>query len=385
MDKFESFVEFVDFIQQTVARHGGWSAVFSAYPALDDACQKCRKGTSVAGPCPITKEGDTVFRLYKDWESVGGGYHNQYGRMGDGIDMVAWLENCSKGKACYHILDILGETTDTQRDIKQFGVKKEPKVTQIDSKELEKRRWILSQVESRSDFAARSSIAKSYAENRGLKMPLPDSVGFNPTLKTYASDGSLVSLPGLVFYVVNEKNETVTMHRIFLEPDGSDKSQQVDNAKMMCSPIKEVNGSSIRLGEPTLCKDNYGNPRIVLGVCEGPETGLAIQEAESFGIWSGISSTIMERMWIPEIVTDLVIFEDKDRPHKLLGRREGARAAKALAARIKKARPNTLVTRCTPPGDIQEGKKSQDWLDEYQHGVEHFPSYLSENGLTIVR
>ncbi|UJF20268.1 toprim domain-containing protein (plasmid) [Vibrio sp. SS-MA-C1-2] len=379
------FRETVQEVQNLVSRHGGWDRVFSAYPDLDQARHKCHGGQSKAVPCPFSKQGKTVFRFYKDWEQNGGGYHNQFGRLGDGIDMVALLENCSKGKAISVILEILGEERSALRGHQQSHYTAAPKKSweEINKAQLEKNRWIISQVEQGCIYAKDSQVALNYLNSRGLTDYAPETVGFNPSLFMYDKEGNKVNLPGLVFYIVNPDLKAISMHRIFLESDGSDKAKCLENAKMQCSPVAESKGASIHLGEPTICYDQFGHKRVVLAVCEGPETGLAIQNIEGIGVWCGISSTIMEKMYVPEIVTDLLIFADKDRVNQANGQREGTRAAKALADRIATSHPFTRVSIFTPPTDINEGSKSQDWLDELnQFGNAHFPQYLVENNLS---
>ncbi|WED79131.1 hypothetical protein [Aeromonas allosaccharophila] len=72
----------------TVSAHGGWGSVFQHYPSVMVAANRALSQV----PCPFTGNGKTKFRLYKDWEQTGAGYHNDFGRIATGIDMIMKLE-----------------------------------------------------------------------------------------------------------------------------------------------------------------------------------------------------------------------------------------------------------------------------------------------------
>ncbi|MEZ8735801.1 toprim domain-containing protein [Vibrio sp. 10N.222.51.C8] len=374
-------------VHALVMRHGGWSSVFKCYGELTEAMRKSSNGVSKAVPDPFTGKGKTVFRLYKDWNESGGGYYNGKGRIGDGIDMVAWLENCNKSKAMDIILDILGESTDniSQREVKAVAAQKEEKAV-LSPADISKRLWILQKVEHEAFAVTESEIGMNYLISRGLgDIQIPCNVGFHSQLKMWDSQSNEVYLPGIVLYIQNLKGEAIAFHRIFLNDDGSDKSPLLDNPKMQMSPIEDPRGASIQFGMPLICKDEMGNTRIVLGVGEGPETCLACQHAESIPVWSGISSTLMELIDIPFEVTDLVIFKDKDRLTQGKDMPEGDRAAISLKERVEKNMNHCKVTIASPPSPIKELAKSQDWLDEWcDSGYQNFIGYLAKNKLTPV-
>ena len=67
------------------------------------------KSSLVASAMPFTGNGKTKFRLYKDWEQTGAGYHNDFGRIATGIDMIMKLEpECGNnpGKAAKLIIKL---------------------------------------------------------------------------------------------------------------------------------------------------------------------------------------------------------------------------------------------------------------------------------------
>ncbi|WP_435000227.1 DUF7146 domain-containing protein (plasmid) [Vibrio scophthalmi] len=377
----------IDEVKAIVARRGGWGSVFSSYPALNDAMDKCRGGISRAVPCPISNDGKTVFRLYKDWEQCGGGFHNTYGRIGDGIDMVAWLEDCSKSEAMDTILEILNESRDniSQREVKQVQAAKKEAST-LSNEKHDKNLWVLQKIEKEMQSPAKSTIANTYRDSRGLiDMRWPKNVGFHPNLKTFDQDGNALYLPGLVFYVHKLDGTPVTFHRIFLSGNGKDKARQLENSKMQLSGVEDVRGAAIELDNPLLCIDPQGNERVLLAVGEGPETCMCIQYVEGVPVWSGISSTLMELMHIPNVVTDLLIFIDKDTLHSNQQIPEGLRAGLALKERIEKEMPHCTVWFFEPQSEIKQDKKSQDWLDEFvDHDGVTFPNFIQTQQLKIV-
>lgn len=374
-------------VHAIVARRGGWSSVYAYYPALNDAIKKREKGSGSGVPCPVNNTGKTVFRLYKDWNESGGGYHNDKGRIGDGIDMVAWLENTSKSNAMDIILELLNETREnvSQREVKAF-VEHRQQVQQLSEEDLAKRLWILQKVENEAIHASQSEIAMNYLYSRGLgNIDIPCNVGFHPKMKAYGRDNQEYWLPCLLFYIQNISGNSIAFHRIFLNETGSNKSTVMENPKMQMKGLEDAKNGSIQLGLPLLCIDAQGNHRVVLAVGEGPETCLAIQHVEGVPVWSGISSTLMEGMAIPQEVTDLLIFQDKDRLHENQERPEGERAALALKAKVNNENPHCNVQIFCPPNAIVDTAKSQDWLDEWvDFGSASFPNYLQANGLTVV-
>jgi hypothetical protein len=348
---------------------------------------KAQNGTSKAVACPIRNEGKTVFRLYKDWERCGGGYHNDTGRIGDGIDMVAWLEDTSKSNAMNIILEILGEDVNnvSQREIKAV-VESRERSTQLSQDVFRRRMWLLTKIENEAVHVTQSKIGMNYLSSRGLgNIDVPCCVGFHPSMKAWTKSGQEVWIPALILYIQKLDGTAISFHRIFLSEDGSSKFNDIENAKMQMKATEDMRGGSIQFGMPLLCQDEAGNTRIVLGVGEGPETCLACQHVESIPVWSGLSSTIMDGMHIPQEVTDLIIFKDKDRHHDGQEMPEGDRAALALKNLVHENNPHCKVTIASPPSPIAQGAKSQDWLDEWNETQsQNFIHYLETNKLTPV-
>jgi hypothetical protein len=226
----------------------------------------------------------------------------------------------------------------------------------------------------------------NYLNARGLgDISIPCNVGFHPKMKCYGTEGQEYWLPCLLFYIQNIEGDAIAFHRIFLAEDGHNKSTLLENPKMQMKGIADAKTGSIQLGLPLLCVDKQGNERVILAVGEGPETCLCIQHVERIPVWSGISSTLMEGMKIPQEVTDLLIFKDKDRLHENQEIPEGDRAALALKEKVNKENPHCRVSIVSPVHAIKDNAKSQDWLDEWnEFGYEFFPNFLKVNELTPI-
>ncbi len=371
----------IDDTHVIVRQVGGWETVYRCYPELFDAMNKSPEGQSKAVKCPLSGQGKTVFRLYRDWREKGGGYHNDHGRFGDGIDLIAWMEGISKSQAMDRIIEICGGNRNNISidEAKRVRDKREQSA-QLTQDQINKNAWVLNKVESETISAQQSKEIYNYLCSRGLMdyfSIMPSSIGYNSNLQTFSKEGKKIVLNGMVFYIQNGTGNPVSMHRIFLQSDGFGKSELVENAKMQLSGIEDVRGSAIRLGMPISVVDSHGNTRRILAVCEGPETGMAITLAEKLPVWCGISSTLMELMFIPDDITDLLIFEDRDRV-KDMGVGEGQRAALCLKERINRELPHVSVHNFSPPTSIPDNVKSVDWLDEWNNsGSELFPNFLS--------
>ncbi|MEZ8028596.1 DUF7146 domain-containing protein [Enterovibrio norvegicus] len=379
MDKLQT-------VHTLVQRSGGWPFVLGQFGCLQEVISGTPDGRTKLFPCPRTGEGKTKFRLVKEWKETGGGYHNDHGRLGDGIDMVKFVGGfASLGDAMDEIIAICGgtdrldvspaELARLEREQKKAKAKREKALADKRKKNM----FVLQCIEEGCCHVTSSRVGMAYAQYRGLHdCYLPSVIGFHPKLLAYI-DNQRCYLPAWVMYVQDVTGRPVTMHRIFLETDGRGSNKSMENAKMQLDGIDAVNGCSVQLAPPMVFRDQLKSRRVVLATCEGVETGIAIGEAESVPVWCGISSRIMEAINIPAEVTDLLIYQDKD----LSG--EGERAGIALEERvIRETNGRVTVHRFTPPGAIKETEKSQDWLDEWNdhdNTGASFPGFIAREGL----
>ncbi len=193
-----------------------------------------------------------------------------------------------------------------------------------------------------------------------------DALRMHPALEYYEEvkrKGEYVNklvgkFPTLLGKVVDEDNNLVTLHRIYLTPDGMKAPVTMPKKMMPLEEEMEVTGCAIRLGG---MPDNG-----VLGVAEGIETALAVIRATGMPCWSLISTGIMTSVKIPDTVHTVIIWADLDAS---LG---GQMAAETLKNRLVEEGYRVIVM--LPQRPIPENGKSVDWNDVLlQDGILAFP------------
>ena len=364
--EFEMRESKIDKVLALVQSNGGWSAVYSAYPGLSDAVSKTEsRGGSPQVPCPKSGDGRTKFRLYPDWSMTGGGYHNDVGSMPGGIDVISFMENCSKAEALDKIIGICGgDLTSVSKEYVQ-SVRALPKGPSED--EIAKRVSKLEKLFNKAIPAAQddSLHIENYLKSRGLKTDyrtLPFTLGFASELWWGNGASKPVKLCGLLGSMTDVNGERVTIHRTFLDNNGH--KANVSQPKMLMPPPRYIGGCSIKIDEPV-----SNGTDTMIGLCEGIETALAIREATGCPMWSCYSDSLLEMVKIPDHVNVVIIFADKD----VSG--AGIEKAEALANRLRKE--GKIVDVYLPVEDIPSGEKSIDWLDVYVlHGTSSFPFKL---------
>lgn len=186
----------------------------------------------------------------------------------------------------------------------------------------------------------RSSILKQYLSNRGLKPePIPEAIRFTDCLEYYG-DGFKSKYPALVAKISDIKGEMIGLQRIYLNSEGT--KADVRNPK---KTLGKVSGGAVRLAEATH----------EFGLAEGIETALAVQQAIKIPVWATLSASNLTAIKIPQSVTTVHIFADKDRNET------GQKAARDLAQKLI-AKSKTVFVH-VPSSPIKEGAKSIDWLD----------------------
>lgn len=357
----------IDKVLALVCSNGGWSSVYSAYPGLNEAVSKSNNhGGSPQVPCPKTGKGKTKFRLFRDWVVSGGAYHNDIGALPGGIDVIAFMENCSKSDALNKIIDICGgdlsgithEYVRTVKDSQPKGLAEDEKAKRV------------AKLEKLFDHAIPAAYDKTgriqaYLNSRGLKTDaktLPFTLGYADELWWGDGQSKPKKLHGLLGSMTDVNCNRITIHRTFLNNKGL--KADVAKPKMLMPPPSYIGGCSIKIDAPVQTETET-----FIGLCEGIETALAIREATGCPMWSCYSDSLLEMVKLPEHITSVLIFADKD----VSG--AGLEKAEALAARLK--REGKHVDIYLPPMDIPKGSKSVDWLDVYTAtGTQHFPFRL---------
>lgn len=350
----------IDKVKALVDTRGGWASVFSHFDGLSQAI---KKGTKQQ-PCPSTGDGKTKFRFFKDWESTGGGYHNDVGALPDGIELLSWYENLSKGEVMDKIISILGgDITNVQeRDIKHVQERKQQQSSPLTEYERKRRTAFIMKI-LRGAKDIEGSLAEVYLRSRGIKGDLSlvsEDLLYHPSLGYKEDDVTpWIYTPGMLSIVRDRNGVPLTLHRTFIKHDGSGKAD-VSRPKMLVQQPRALQGGYIELDKPVLTKMGR-----LIGISEGVENGLSIREATGCPMRVGMSDRIMEMTNFDDV--DAVIVWADIEPSGA-----GLRAAKNIQERLRKA--GKLCVIATP----ESQKEKIDWNDVYvEEGSRGFPLFIS--------
>ena len=182
------------------------------------------------------------------------------------------------------------------------------------------------------------NCAARYLRKRGLMGPWPKVLRWT-TLRHKPS--STVTY-GMIAVFSDEHGKPATLHRTFLNEDGS--KADVDPVRMFM-PGNVPSGGAIRLFDAAES----------MGVAEGIETALAASMLHSVPVWATTSAVMLERWQPPAIAKRIVICADNDESFT------GQAAAFALAKRLVMEAEKNKIERqveVTIPS-----VKGFDWLD----------------------
>ena len=170
---------------------------------------------------------------------------------------------------------------------------------------------------------------------------MPDDLLFHPGLD-YWHDGEVIGqFPVLVAVVRSLDGSAVSLHRTYINKDGS-KADVPEVKKLMSPPLPgATRGAAVRL-----CPANDD-----LIVAEGIETALALQLALDKPCWACISAGGLEAVQLPKNLKRLIIGGDNDASGA------GQSAAYALTSRLLKERKQLKVKTIIPE------RVGTDWLD----------------------
>jgi len=183
--------------------------------------------------------------------------------------------------------------------------------------------------------SAPGSLTARYLASRGIVCPLPGDLRFHPNLR----HPSGAHAPAMVSAIRNLDGDLTGLHRTWLQDDGAGKAD--------LSPVKAMLGicrsGAVRLAEAS---DE-------LGISEGIESGLSVQQATGLPVWAALSTGGLTGLVIPTNIRRVIILADGDEP--------GEKAAQMAAARwchegreVRIARPprgadfNDLLAGCSP-------------------------------------
>ena len=187
------------------------------------------------------------------------------------------------------------------------------------------------------------TLVETYLRSRGITLPPPNSIRFNPALKHKPTG---LMFPAMVAGVARSDGKLTAIHRVFLLPGGDGKAQ-VSEPKMCLGLVK---GGAVRLTPPAES----------LHLCESIEDGLALLQMTGRATWAAPSAGFMASFDPPEGVEEVVLAPDNDEAgHKAI-------ATAALRLRDKGLRVRMML----PPA-------VSDWCDvleifEERAGIRQF-------------
>ena len=333
--------------------NGQWGAIFEdlAPTLLSEAVANAPFHVG----CPV-HGGTNGYRLFEHFNKTGRGICNSCGPQRTGFETLAWAKR--KLFANYGFEDAVREVAQwvrkeavqpprPPRAAPPAYPKMDPAIAYLKIREV----W-------KASTELRGTAAERYLASRGIPADtMPRTLRAHPGLRYYDMKTKTFygEFPALLAPIRNKDGKLVSIHRIYLTPDGL--KAPVPEVKKMMSPCAEIVGASVRLYEP--------GP--VLGVAEGIETALAARVISRLPVWAGVAAVLMERLDLPDTVEHVVIWADLDRSNR------GVEAADMLADRVEATGRSAEV--CIPQGPIPENAKGVDWLDVLRtKGMSGFPA-----------
>ena len=180
---------------------------------------------------------------------------------------------------------------------------------------------------------------RAYLTSRGLAAVLqapPSCLRVHPALPYYDGARRVGRYPALIARYQNPGGHLVAVHATYLRQDGCAKAD-VPSPKKILHAIEPgaTKGGAIRLFPPTN----------VLGIAEGIESALSLQVIHRMPVWAAYCADNLERVRVPQSLRELYIAIDVDESGR------GAKAARALGARIRQWQPQTKCFLVTPFGN----------------------------------
>lgn len=190
-----------------------------------------------------------------------------------------------------------------------------------------------------------------YLKYRGLSGEVPEDIFYNNNIKIHDPEKKKwVYIGAMVAYVTDVDGEVVGLHKTYLS-ENTDGKAEIEKPKRFTKAIFKgsLKGASIKLGK--ISKR--------MGVAEGIETGLAVQESTGTQIVV-MPATLLPHIEFPPGVKEVEIWADNDE------KKAGEKAAKILARRLVQKDIKVFL--------IMPEKTDYDWLD-----------VLNEDGPEVLR
>ncbi len=358
-----------DFSAVARAASGNWSSIIQALSKCNydwsNAIAKADRRSKSGNPCPV-HGGKDGFRLFHDFHETGGAFSQRDGAFSDGFKLLSWINDEKIGQVLEEVAEFLAITPkekETQKTTKQTRRKPKKQEIPVDLNAIKRIR----QVWSETVPVNLDDPVDKYFINRGIEIgEYPECIRLHKNLPYFVEDenNNLVEAgryPALILQVTNAENQTVSLHRIYLNEDGTKATipgMKQAGIKKMMSPYKPngTTGAAIKFFKPE------GS---VLALAEGPETALAVHLATGLPTWSCVNAYLLSKVDIPDNIKHVVIYADKD----LSG--TGQNAAIELHERL--MLKGIIAAIRIPKGSVPKGSKSIDWLDIWKHeGIKGF-------------
>lgn len=182
---------------------------------------------------------------------------------------------------------------------------------------------------------AAGTVVEHYLAQRGLIGPIPPTLRYLPNcLHTPTGKRFMAMVAAVTLW---PSRGAVAIHRTYLKPDGSGKIEH-PQARMM---LGHASGGAVRLA-------SHGDR---LGIAEGIETALSVQQSASLPMWACLSTSGLQNVVVPDDVREVIICADNDPP----GLKAAHTAAERLTALGKRVRISTPPQDETDFNDILKG------------------------------
>lgn len=350
-------MEKITFSKVKDTARGRWGGILSALGGGDMA-DAIARGSARHGACPV-HGGKKPFRVFKDVEATGGSICSQCGGFNDGFAFLQELYNWSSSEVLSQVATHLGMKDDTI--ITVLPPRKIIATQEITPAEIERRKQSIQKLwknsvpmnDTRADPMMRYLLNRGIQHldvipNGSIKMSLSHGY-YDDEKETMAGHYSVMVAP-----VFDPKGICVALHRTYLTATG--KKAPVECAKKLLTKGTSLKGAAIRLF-PAMEE---------MGVCEGIETALAVNQMNGMSVWPCVSASLLRQVELPSVVKRLHIWADKDLSEA------GQQAAEALSEIQYEL--GVEVTIHTPEQKIPTGSKSIDWLDV--HNLHSTPERL---------
>lgn len=251
-------------------------------------------------PCPVC--GGTDRFRFDDKDGRGTWFCNQgQPQAGDGIVLVQKFCGINFVEALERVDKILD---DGAEEIHKPKALKDPKIA-LNKLWLESRKLL------------EKDPVSIYLKSRGLTL-IPKNVEYCP--RCYCAELNEY-ISALVAKIHNAKAVPISIHRIYLWPDGKPRTDLKARKKLMPG-TEPLAGSAVRLFTPAT--DG------TLGIAEGIETAIATTMLYKIPTWSCLNAVLMLLWEPPEDVDSVVIYGDNDANYT------GQTAAYTLANKLQK-------------------------------------------------